>query len=393
MKKSFGRESKEYTDEPRADEVGHGMKKGGHAEHKKHMMGGGAMGAPMNPMMAKRAMMARQMPMVGGAPTMRKKGGKAEGGESKAHEKAEMHEMKKIEKELKHHESMKASKAHHGLKHGGKAHMAKGGSSPAPKTGPAEMGGLLSGLEATREDKTRMTGGVRSPGYKKGGDVHHMSGHPEGSMAHHRAMVKHFEKKCAEGGSAHDHKMMQHHMKCCEGGKMMHKATGGLAAKGDSFQARSAMKPKIDVQDKVHEAKQGYAKQTKTMGVEGKGYKHGGKPEHKFAKGGTVSQSVAKRYLNDMNDGEKMPTKKGGTGDIDKKLDAYKHGGHVSHEHKMHHTTHGHDEHGHKAMHKHAKEHHGHEKMEAHPMKHGGHAKHHTTKMSTHKKAGGKCNY
>ena len=61
----------------------------------------------------------------------------------------------------------------------------------------------------------------------------------------------------------------------------------------------------------------------------------------------------------------------------------------------MHHTTHGHDEHGHKAMHKHASkhEHHGHEKMEAHPMKHGGQAKHHTTKMSTHKKAGGMCNY
>lgn len=344
MKKSFGREPKEYTDEPRADEVGHGMKKGGHAEHKKHMMGGGAMAAPMNPMMAKRAMMARQMPMVGGAPMMRKKGGKAEGGESKAHEKAEMHEMKKIEKELKHHESMKAGKAHHGLKHGGKAHMAKGGSSPAPKAGPAEMGGLAGGIEATREDKHRVTAGVRSPGYK-------------------------------------------------HGGKMMHKAEGGIAAKGDAYQARSALKPKIDVQDKVVGAKQGLAKQTKTTGVEGKGYKHGGKPEHKFAKGGTVSQSVAKRYLSDMNDGEKMPTKKGGTGDIDKKLDAYKHGGHVSHEHKMHHTTHSHDEHGHKAMHKHAKEHHGHEKMEAHPMKHGGHAKHHTTTMSTHKKAGGKCNY
>jgi len=325
MATSFKRESRMMTTEPSVDEVGHGMKKGGHAGHKKHMaMGGNSMMGRPAPAMLRRP---APTPMAGAMPVMRKKGGMAEGGESKAQEKAEMHEMKKIEKELKHHESMKAGKAHHGLKNGGKA----------PKAGPAEMGGLLGGLEATREDKTRMTGGVRSPGYKNG---------------------------------------------------------GSLSAKGDAFQARSAMKPKIDVQDKVHEAKQGYAKQTKTMGVEGKGYKHGGKL-HKFAKGGTVSQSVAGRYLNDMNDGEKMPTKKGKTGDINKKLDAYKHGGHVMHEHKMHHTTHGHDEHGHKAMHKHASkhEHHGHEKMEAHPMKHGGQAKHHTTKMSTHKKAGGMCNY
>ena len=315
MATSLKREPKMMTAEPKADEVGGGMKKGGHASKKHMAMGGMGM---MPPPMMKRP--ATKPPAA--MPIMRKEGGKAE--------KAEMKEMHKVEKELKHHEHMKASKAHHGLKEGGKAR--------------AVPGGLLGGVMDKGSTKPAGTGGVRSPGYK-------------------------------------------------HGGKMMHKAEGGLAAKGDKFQARDAMKPKIDVQDKVTGAKQGLAKQTKTTGVEGKGYKHGGKPEHKFAKGGTVSQSVAKRYLNDMNDGEKMPTKKGGTGDIDKKLDAYKHGGHVSHEHKMHHTTHGHDEHGHKAMHKHAKEHHGHEKMEAHPMKHGGHAKHHTTKMSTHKKAGGKCNY
>jgi hypothetical protein len=138
------------------------------------------------------------------------------------------------------------------------------------------------------------------------------------------------------------------------------------------------MKPKIDVQDKVHEAKQGYAKQTKTMGVEGKGFKDGGKL-HKFAKGGTVSQNVAGRYLNDMNDGEKMPTKKGKTGDINKKLDAYKSGGKVS------------QDSGHKSMPK--PESCGHMEMEHRPMKNGGTAKNFMTKVSTYKKAGGMCNY
>lgn len=338
-KSSFGREPKEMTTEPSADEVGDGMKRGGHAKHKKHMAMGGA---PMMP-----ASMPRRAPMMAARPPamlMRKHGGKAhhmaEGG--KEH-KAEMHEMHKIEKELKHHEGMKASKAHHGLKHGGKAHMAKGGMQRAVP------GGLLGGVEDKGPTKPAGTGGVRSPGYKHGGHS-----------------------------------------------KKHHYADGGLAAKGDKFQARDVVKPKIDVQDKVHEAKQGLAKQTKTSGVEGKGYKHGGHTKkHHYAKGGTVSQSVADKYLNDMHDGEKMPTKKSGTGEVNRKIDAYKHGGKVHHGHAAHHTTHGHHEEGHMHMHKHAAKHAhgGHEKMEGHPMKHGGHAKHHTSKMSTHKKAGGKCNY
>jgi len=35
---------------------------------------------------------------------------------------------------------------------------------------------------------------------------------------------------------------------------------------------------------------------------------------------------------------------------------------------------------------------HGHTHIDHHPMKHGGHAKHHS-KISTHHKKGGKCNY
>ena len=390
MATKFSREPKEMTTEPSADEAGKGMKKGGHA-HKKHMAMGG------NPMMAMapRPVMGRRPPMPTGALLQRKKGGKAEGG--KEH-KAEMHEMHKIEKELKHHESMKASKAHRGLKAGGKAGMYN-----------PPVGGLLG--EGKPHHKGT-SGGIEGPGYKHGGKAHRISGHPEGSHAHHKAMAKHHKAKHAEGGSMHHHKMHEHHKHMAkmaaggtspvdhEGGKQLkrgghakhHYAKGGqaLAAKGDRFQDRGALKPKIDVQDKVHEAKQTKSFHTKTGGVEGVGYKHGGHSKKHYAKGGTVSQNVAKRYLNDMKDGAKMPTKKAGTGEIKEGPAGYKKGGHVKHAHGhvAHHTTHGHHDSGHTHMHKHAAKHsHGHDKIDGHPMKHGGHAKRH--------KMGGKakCNY
>ena len=126
------------------------MKKGGMAEggHKKMAMGGGAMEslmgtpalvgrpavnapvrAPGKPSMAARrkSMMAKKPAMPMSNPAMSapmKKGGKAEGGESKATHKSEMSKMKGLEKELKSHESKPASKGHKGLKSGG---MATGG--------------------------------------------------------------------------------------------------------------------------------------------------------------------------------------------------------------------------------------------------------------------------
>jgi hypothetical protein len=82
--------------------------------------------APMRPSLAMRRRAMRGMPAapgpaapVGQAASMMKKGGKAEGGESKAAHKAEMTKMAKTSKELKKHESMPASKAHKGLKTGG----------------------------------------------------------------------------------------------------------------------------------------------------------------------------------------------------------------------------------------------------------------------------------
>ena len=318
----FIREPKMFTTEPSVDEVGEGMKRGGHA--KKHARGG--------------------------------------------HIRNEEAEIKRVEKELKHHEHEKASKAHHGLKAGGRA----------PKAGPNVMGGLEGGIEATRRNPKHMTEGVEGPGYKHGGKVHHVSGHPVGSHEHHKAMAKHHAAKHKEGGSAHHKKMHEHHKheaKMCMGGKM-HKKDGGAAI--DRFETKTTLKPKIDVKDKVIGAKQTKSLHTKTEGLEGAGYKHGGHLK-KFAKGGSTS-----KYLNDMKDGAKMPTKKSGTGEIKEGPAGYKHGGHVAH-----HSKSKHEHAGHKSMHEHASKHHAHGEHVSHKehMVHGGKA---------HKATGGKakkCNW
>lgn len=349
MKAKFGREPKMMTDEPSDDKLKHeGMKKGGHA----HKAMGGAMmpmrGAemPMRGAMPKRRAMAMQPALL-----TRKKGGEVE---SKSMQHKEDEEIHKVEKELKHHESMGAKKAHHGLKKGGMY-------SP-------QVGGLLS--EGKPHHKG-MTGDVEGSGYKHGGKAHHISGHPVGSHEHHKHMAKHHAKLHKEGGSAHHKKMHEHHKAMCSGGKM---ADGGLAEKGDKFQTKGTLKPKIDVQDKVHEAKQTKSFHTKTHGVEGKGYK----------KGGTISDATANRYLNDMEDGSKPHKKAGKTGEIHESPTGYKKGGHVKHHadggHVSHHTTFGHEENGHTSMHKLSSKHeHGHEKMTGHTMKRGGvaHKKHH----------------
>ena len=187
-----------------------------------------------------------------------KKGGKAEGGKSDMAQDKAM-----IKKAMKQHDAQE----HKGgkgtslkLRAGGASRMG----SMAPKAGPNIMGGLAGGIEATRPMGKRMSGTIEGPGYKKGGQA--------------------------------------------------------LAAKGDAFQARSAMKPKIDVKDKVVGAKQTKSFNTKTAGVEGKGYK----------KGGTVSDSVANRYKNTLvHDGSKMPTVKGKTGEIKQRPAGYKEGGHI----------------------------------------------------------------
>jgi len=115
------------------------MKKGGSAT-KKMAMGGGAMDmmmgtpalvgrpavnapvrAPGKPSMAMRrkAMMPKKPMMAPPVAPPMKKGGKAEGGESKGMHKAEMKAIKGVDSKLSKHASMAASKGHKGLKTGG----------------------------------------------------------------------------------------------------------------------------------------------------------------------------------------------------------------------------------------------------------------------------------
>ena len=416
-REKFHREPKEATTEPKADKLAHeGMKKGGHA---KHMAKGGANAAMMGALLQRKMPTRRPAPMMqpqpamaqppmGGQPPM-KRGGKAhhkhhmaEGGESKAMERKEMREMHKIEKELKHHEHMPARKAHHGLKAGGQAMY-----SP-------QIGGLLG--EGMPHHKGKTGAGIEGPGFKHGGKIHHVSGHPEGSHEHHKHMAKHHAKMHKESGSAHHKKMHEHHKAMCSGGKYAmgggvgtmpmvkhggehlkkgghahkkhHYAIGGqaLAAKGDKVQTIGTLKPKVNVQDKVNHTPMKKSLHTKTGGIELEGYKRGGRM-HKYAKGGTVSEKVADHYLNDMKDGSKEHRKAGKTGEIHQQPAGYKKGGHVKHHahggHVMHHTTHGHHDAGHTHMHKHAsKMSHGHDHIDGHPMKkggkaHHGHSKHH----------------
>ena len=177
----------EPTVELKLKKGGHvNMKKGGMAEggHKKMAMGGGAMDmmsgtpaligrpavnapvrAPMKPSMSSRrkAMMPKKPAAAPMAMPPMKKGGKAEGGESKATHKAEMSKMKGLEKELKSHESKPASKGHKGLKTGGVALGNAGG---------FKKGGMATGGVKLGNGGGYKTGGValgNAGGFKAGG--------------------------------------------------------------------------------------------------------------------------------------------------------------------------------------------------------------------------------
>jgi len=211
----------EPTVELKLKKGGHvNMKKGGMAEggHKKMAMGGGALDmmsgtpalvgrpavnapvrAPGKPSMASRrkAMMAKPamksaMPM----PPM-KKGGKAEGGESKKTHMAEMSKMKGLEKELKSHESKPASKGHKGLKTGGVALGNAGGyKKGGMATGGVKLGnagGFKDGGMSMVEKNGKMVpdfaadgkGKMKKGGMMGGGGMHMM---PNGSMMKNSAM-------------------------------------------------------------------------------------------------------------------------------------------------------------------------------------------------------------
>jgi len=160
----------------------------------------------------------------------------------------------------------------HESKSASKAHkgLKMGGSSKYAKNNTP--GGLLGGISATRANKKGTTGGIELTGYKNGGTA--------------------------------------------------------LAAKGDSFQARSAMKPKIDINDKVVSARTN----KKTSGSTGKvaNTVAGGKPAG-FKKGGSVTSkgmAIAKTYMTKINTACGKPAVKGKTGSIEGSK--FKNGGHAT---------------------------------------------------------------
>lgn len=175
-----------------------------------------------------------------------------------------MSEMKKIGKVEKELKSHESKSASKGHKG-----LKMGGSSKYAKDNTP--GGLLGGISATRANKKGTTGGIELTGYKSGGTA--------------------------------------------------------LAAKGDRFQARSALKPKIDINDKVVSARTN----KKTSGSTGKvaNTVAGGKPAG-FKKGGSVASkglSLAKTYMTKTNTALGQPAVKGKTGKIEGSK--FKDGGHA----------------------------------------------------------------
>lgn len=232
------------------------LKKGGRA--KKMAMGGNPMMAAQMPVSPRRRMAMGQQPMM-----MRKNGGMMESmKEIKAHERNERDELKRVEKELKSHEKMRASKGHQGLKNGG-----------APKAGPNMIGGLEGGLEATRADKKKTTGGVLAPGYKNGGALN----------AKGMALAKHYETNINDGSSP----------------KKVLGKTGGVS--------------------------------DTTAGGKPAGYKKGGSMK-KYASGGLAAKgmALANKYQTKINSGDPMPTVKGSTKGVKVGPAGYKDGGHVA---------------------------------------------------------------
>ena len=148
-----------------------------------------------------------------------------------------------------------------------------------------------------------------------GGKVHHISGHPEGTHAHHKAMAKHYAEKCADGGSAHHHKMHEHHKhmaKMCKGGSY---AVGGEVP-ADS--KKSMNKGKIELGGTIEDNEHYYentdvhtAVADKAHGTGGVsmsnagGFKHGGKAKmHHKATGGAIPAATMKNKREDHLKGD-----------------------------------------------------------------------------------------
>jgi len=287
-------------------------KKGGKVEHK---LDGGMMGAPMAPMarpaisaMDPRARMARAA-MVRKALTGMKKGG---------HMGMEKH-IEKLEKELHHHESMSADKAHK------MHHKASGGAIDRDETRTTIESG------AKKFMKTKVVDGSKHDKHHGTGEIH--DGKP--------ANFKH-------------------------GGKMHHKATGG-AIPSDTHESKNKGKTKMHgtiegnehdyVNTEMHSAKRDKAHGTGGIHeTNAGGFKHGGKAHkmHHKATGGMIPAASQKGMKEDKLKGdtyeggnwENRPSdtatagvKNRKTGEVhESNAGGFKHGGHAV---KKHYATGG----------------------------------------------------
>lgn len=307
-------------------------KKGGKVAHKAPggvMPMGTPQAIPMQPMgqaaiaqMAPQARNARAM-AVRKALTGMKKGGDVD------------HKMiEKLEKELHHHESMPASKAHH---------KASGGAIDRDETRTTIEKGAkkferTKVVDGDHHDKHHGTGQIkegRADGYAHGGKVHHISGHPEDSHEHHKAMAKHHAKCHKEGGSAHHKKMAEHHKKMCKGGSY---ATGG-SIPSDTHESYNKGKTKFGgtiednegdyINTQMHGAKKDKASGTGGVAMSNAGgFKHGGKMHHK-AHGGAIEYDGD--WENRPADTAKPGKRNTKTGEVkESNAGGYRHGGHAS---------------------------------------------------------------
>lgn len=217
------------------------LKKGGKV---KKMMDGGSPMMAAAPAMRRAPRVAQAVPVrPQRAALLRAKGGKVESlKEIEAHERNEKEEIGRVKKELKQHESMKASKAHKGLKAGGMA----------PKAGPNVVGGLAGGLEATRPNKKGTTGSIELSKYKKGGIA-----------AKGMATARKYQTKINDASSS---KAVKGGTGGIEGSKF--KRGGAVAAKG--------MSTALKYQTKINDASSPRKVKGGTGGIEGYKYKDGG---------------------------------------------------------------------------------------------------------------------
>ena len=276
----------------------------GHKPMEHHFDGGMAgmrgMAPPMAGMAPKKPAMALRRKAMA-TPLMKK------GGETPKEHKAEMKEMHKIEKELKHHESMKAGKAHKGLKAGGEA-LGKKLDQFETKTTIEndEKPYVKTEMHQAKKDKAHGTGAVRegnAGGYKRGGKVHHKA---SGGSIPSDSNKKEDKGRTVMGGTIegneHDYEKTQVHQALRDsahgtggvkmsnaggfkkGGKAHHKYAVGGAIEGNEMKfavGNVEGTPKGKTNTKTGEVKESNAG----------GFKKGGALKKHFATGGSVNRT------------------------------------------------------------------------------------------------------